>query len=183
MKEIIRNNIQGKKVLILFILTNLVYASMLLLTIPKVMNFSGGMNILDMLPTGYDYEYVNSLFLALGKEGRAAYLYNQIPVDMLYPFLFGIGNCLLLAYLFNKIQKLNGPLIYLCLIPLFGSFFDYLENIGVIALLLHYPDFSNFSVTLTNYFTIIKSVLTTVFFMVLIATFIAFGIKRLKKGK
>ena len=59
LKKIIEKNSSGKKVLGLFILTNLVYAFMLLVTIPKTMVFSNGMKLLDMMPTGYDYNYAN----------------------------------------------------------------------------------------------------------------------------
>lgn len=94
LKKIINNNLAGTKVLVLFALTNIVYAFMLIITIPKTMRFSNGMKLLVMMPTGYDFEYINTLFDTLGEKGREVYLYNQIPVDMIYPFLFGISYCL-----------------------------------------------------------------------------------------
>ena len=103
-KEIINKSLTGKKVLLLFVLTNLVYAIMLTVTIPKTMTSSNGMKLLDMRPTGYDSVYVNTLFETLGVNGREVYLYNQIPVDMIYPFLFGISYCLLIAYFLKKIK-------------------------------------------------------------------------------
>ena len=127
LKNIIDKNLNGKKVFLLFILTNIVYAFMLLVTIPKVMSFSNGLKLLDMMPAGYDLEYINSLFNALGEGGRELYLYNQIPVDMIYPFLFGISNCLLLAYFLKKINKLDTSLFYLCLLPLVAGIADYFE--------------------------------------------------------
>ncbi len=90
MRNKIVNNLQGKKVLLFFILSNIVYAFMLLVTIPKVMSYSNELKILDMLPTGYDLKYINTLFEALGVEGRAVYLYSQLPVDFIYPFLFAV---------------------------------------------------------------------------------------------
>src|ERR1035438_6476007 len=107
MRNLVSRNINGKKVLFLFVLTNLVYLTMILITIPKVVQFSGGMKILDMMPTGYNSEYVNSLLNALGENGRNAYLYNQITVDMIYPFLSAITYCLLIAYFLNKLGKLK----------------------------------------------------------------------------
>ena len=88
MKELLLRNLQGRKVLILFIVTNIIYLLMLEITIPDVMAFSGGMKLLDMMPAGYSPTYVNSLLNALGEEGRHAYLFSQIPLDMVYPFLF-----------------------------------------------------------------------------------------------
>jgi len=115
-KELIYRNIEGKKVLFLLILTNLVYGFMLLITIPKVMTYSGGMKIFDMMPMGSEPEYGSLLLEKLGIAGRNAYLYNQIPVDLIYPFLFGITYCLLLAYLFNQLHHLTTETFYLCIL-------------------------------------------------------------------
>ena len=97
-KNIITRNLQGWKILVLFVLTNIVYVTMLTVTIPRVMQYAGGMKLLDMLPTGYDAAYVNSLLNALGPEGRNSYLFQQIPLDLIYPGLFGVTYCLLFAF-------------------------------------------------------------------------------------
>ena len=34
-----------------------------MVTIPKTMEFSNGMKLLDMIPTGYDWNYVNELLI------------------------------------------------------------------------------------------------------------------------
>ena len=133
--KFIEKNISGKKVLGLFILTNVVYLFMLSVTIPKTMKFSNGMKLLDMIPTGYDLNYVSELFSSLGEDGRRAYLTNQIPVDMIYPLLFGLSYCLLLGYFLKKLNKLNTPLLYLCLLPVIAGISDYFQNIGIITML------------------------------------------------
>jgi hypothetical protein len=179
MKNLIKKNINGKKVLFLFILTNIVYAIMLTLTIPKVMHFSGGMKILDMMPTGYDAEYVNTLFRTLGDKGRHAYLYNQLPVDLIYPFLFGTSSCLVLAYFLNKLGKLDGNLFYLCLLPLLSGLFDYGENIGIISMLRAYPNNSILLTQITSMFTVLKSVLTSIYFILLIITLMLLAKRKL----
>jgi len=183
MKEIIQRNIQGWKVLSFFIAANLVYAYMMIISIPKVMSFSNGMKILDMMPTGYNSEYVNTLFTTLGEDGRNAYLFGQIPADMVYPLLYGISFCLLIAYFLNKLNKLNGNFFYLVFLPIIGGVFDYLENTGTIIMLNNYPDISDVSVDITNTFSIIKSLSTTIYFVVLIITLIALGIKTIKRNK
>ena len=181
LKKLITNNLSGPKVLILFILTNAVYVFMLAVTIPKVMEFAGGMKLLDMMPTGYDTEYVRELFSSLGAEGRRVYLFNQIPVDMVYPFLFGISYCLLMAYLVIKIDKLSSPLFYLCLLPVIAGLADYSENLGIIVMLNNYPELSSVSITATNIFSIVKSILTSVAFVVLIIFLIILGFKTIKR--
>lgn len=176
MKDLIKRNIDGKQILLLFILTNVIYAIMLTITIPKVMSFSGGMKLLDMLPTGYNAEYVNSLFNTLGDKGRDTYLFNQIPVDMIYPILFGITYCLLLAFIFRKLGKLDSFLFYLSFIPLFSGLFDYFENIGIITMLNSYPDNSDLLTQTTNVFSVLKSAFTTVYFIILIISLVTYGI-------
>ena len=179
MKELIKRNINGRKVLLLFILTNIVYMIMLTITIPKVMSYSGGMNLPDMMPAGYDAEYIRSLFNSLGEKGRNAYLFIQLPVDMIYPLLFGISYCLVLAYFLNKLGKTESPLFNLCFLPLFAGLFDYLENFGIIAMLNSYPGNSVILTQVTNVFSVLKSLLTTIYFVVLIICFILFVIRKL----
>jgi hypothetical protein len=132
MREIVKRNINGREVLLLFILTNLIYVLMLTVTIPKVMSNTSGLKLLDMMPGGYTADYVNTLFNNLGERGRNAYLFLQLPLDMVYPFLFAVSSCLVLAYLLNKLEKLEGRLFSLCFIPLFAGAFDYCENIGTL---------------------------------------------------
>lgn len=182
-EKIIRNHLQGKKVLLLFIVANIVYALMLTITIPNVMGHAEGMKLLDMMPMGYDLEYVSALFEALGQEGRESYLYRQIPMDMLYPLLFGISFSLLLAYFLNKLNRLKAPFLYLCLLPLLAGAADYAENIGIITMLTDYPEISRNAVTMTNSFSLLKSTCTTLYFVVLIGALFALGIKSLRKLK
>lgn len=177
LRKIVDRHLSGKKVLLLFVLTNLVYAIMIFITIPKVMAFSGELKILDMMPMGYDLDYVNVLFNALGEKGRETYLHQQIPVDMIYPFLFGVSNCLILAFFLNKIDKLDSVYFYVTLLPLLAGIADYMENIGIVLMLKSFPDVSEEVAGLTNVFSITKSLTTTIFFIVLIIVLVSLGLK------
>ncbi|MBC2845079.1 hypothetical protein [Winogradskyella flava] len=181
--KFIKKNISAKIVLGLFILTNVVYTFMLTVTIPKTMEFSNGMQLLDMMPTGYNLNYVNELFTSLGENGRLTYLNDQIPVDMIYPLLFGLSYCLLLGYFLKKLNKLNSPYKYLCVIPIIAGIADYLENIGIIAMLKNYPELTEVAVKTTRSFSLIKSISTSAFFIVLIVMLIILGIKFMKRNK
>lgn len=176
----LHGDISGKKVLGLFILTNVVYVFMLTVTIPKTMAFSNGMKLLDMMPTGYDLNYVSELFNSLGEIGRGTYLTNQIPVDMIYPFLFGLTYCLLLAYFLKKINKRNTPFMYLCLLPIIAGIADYLENFGIVAMLKSYPELTEIAVKTTNTFSVLKSISTSLFFIALIIVLVTLGLKAMK---
>lgn len=180
LKKILDNNSSGKKVLILFILTNLVYVLMLLFTIPATMEFANGMKLLDMMPLGYDGTYVEMLFSALGEEGRQFYLYKQLPLDFLYPLLFILSYSLLLAYFLKKLNKFNSW-FYLCLLPVIAGIADYAENLGIISLLNAYPNISSSTVNITGAFSVLKSSATTIYFVTLLTVLIILGIKAIAK--
>lgn len=182
-RKIIATNLTGKKVLLLFLLANIVYAVMLIVTIPKTMTFSNGLKLLDMMPLGYDLEYINTLFETLGENGRQVYLTNQLPVDMIYPFLFGISYCLLIGFFLKKLNKLDTFYFYLCFLPLIAGIADYLENFGIFTMLNNFPDFSPFTAKVTNVFSVVKSMTTTVFFIALIITLLMLGISKIKERR
>lgn len=178
--KFLESNLSGKKVLGLFILTNAVYVFMLTVTIPKTMGFSNGMKLLDMMPTGYNLNYVGELFSSLGEIGRSTYLTNQIPVDMIYPLLFGLTYCLVLAYFLKKLDKLHSPFTSLCFIPIMAGMADYLENFGIIIMLKSYPELKENVVYTTNIFSVIKSISTSVFFIALIIVLMLLGIRGIR---
>ncbi|MCX8491014.1 MAG: hypothetical protein ORN54_08100 [Cyclobacteriaceae bacterium] len=183
MRRAINRHISGKKIFWMLIVTNLIYVIMVTITIPRVMSFAGGMKILDMMLTGYTPDYVNSLLTKLGTEGRYAYLYNQLPLDAIYPFMYGTSYCLLLAYLLKKLNKLNGNFFYLCLIPLFLGFFDYCENIGIVAILTTYPNNPVELSKITSAFSVLKSTLILSHFTILIICLAVLGRNKIFERK
>jgi hypothetical protein len=183
MRKLIEKNLSGKKVLLMLIVTNVIYVIMLTVTIPRVMSFAGGMKILDMMPTGYSPDYVNTLLNKLGTEGRHAYLFNQLPLDAIYPFMCGTSYCLLLAYVLRKLNKLQGSLFYLCLIPVFSGLFDYFENIGIVTMLTTYPNNSAALTNVTSVFSVLKSSFTTSYFIILIVSLMVWGGRKMFQTK
>ena len=181
--KFIERNISGKMVLGLFILTNIVYVFMLTVTIPRTMSYAKGLRLLDMMPTGYSMNYVRELFDSLGEIGRETYLTKQIPVDMIYPFLFGLTYSLLLAYFLKKLNKFKSPFFYLCLLPVSAGIADYLENFGIIIMLKNYPELTHEMVSATCLFSMIKSISTSLIFVILIIILILLGIKAIHRKK
>ncbi len=181
MRETINKYAVGKTVLLFLILANLLYLLMLLVTIPKVMAFANGMKLFDLMPTGYDPDYARTFLNTLGTEGRAVYLNCQIPVDLFYPLFSGIAYCLLMAWLFKKLHLSDKPVFYLCLIPLVAGLFDYLENFGIIIMINSYPRIQDIMVNTVNIFSIMKSMLSALFFTILIVAFVVFLIKQITR--
>lgn len=155
---------------------------MLTITIPQIMAISE-MKILDMMPTGYPPKYVNELMLTLGETGRHLYLFHQIPLDMVYPLLFGISNTLIIAYLLKKVKILDHKLIYLCFIPIIAGAFDYSENAGIIMILKNYPNNTDILSQVTNVFSILKSLFTTLYFVELLVLLFVLAVRRLFRAR
>lgn len=171
MKKII-TNIQdkaiGRTVFKFFIGALIIYVLMLFYSIPKIEDYAQGMKILDLLPSGYTYEYVMSLFDKLGEVGRNLYLYLQLPLDFIYPGLFAISCSLLLFWLYLKVINKNSKVFYLCLAPFVAGVFDYVENMNILYMLISYPNLTELQVAITSTATIFKSGFTIIFWFLLI---------------
>ena len=170
----------GKTVFILFIMTMAVYLLMLLYTIPMVESCAPNMALFDMSPSGYSHQYAISLLERLGDTGRTVYLTRQLPLDFIYPGLFAVSYSLLLIWLFSKSVKDTSRIFYLAFTPALGGLFDYLENIYIIRMVNSFPDLSARLVQVASTFTVLKSVFTTVFFLLLFIGFTSFVFTKTK---
>lgn len=176
----LQNISNGKIVLLLFILTNLIYVSMLIYSLPLVSSYAPELVLFDMAPLGYSYSQAIELLTALGIEGRNTYLSIQLPLDFIYPGLFAVSYSLLITWVFKHYLSKNSKFYLIAFIPIIAGLFDYLENISIIVMLNSYPNISVNLVNISSAFTIVKSGVTTLFFLILILSFIAF-FKSLKR--
>jgi len=69
--------------------------------------------------------------------------------------------------LFLKIKEPDSRLFYFCFVPVAAGVFDYIENLFIVGFITGHPDISSGLVGLSSLATIIKSALTTLFFVVL----------------
>lgn len=171
----------GKLVLVLFAITNLVYGTILAYSIPLVLSFSPDAILFDMSPAGYSFVQAMELLQALGSDGRHAYLTVQLPIDFVYPGLFAVSYAILLIWVFKKVCAQDSNLYWLACVPVLAGLFDYLENVSIIMMINRFPELSEGLVSLASGFTIVKSVLTTLFFVILISALIAWAVKSVRK--
>lgn len=179
LKTTVSRNLTGKKVLTFFVLSSVVYFTMIFFTIPKLTDFANGLQIFDMKPNGYSFAYAKELLGNLGKSGRSFYLFRQLPLDLLYPFLFMMSNILILSFFLKKIGKLESWFL-LVLFPIIAGIFDYLENFGLIYLLTSYPKISEIGVRIISTFTVIKSLFTSLYFVILLFVLAILIFKKIK---
>lgn len=183
MRELYRRHLSRNQILVLFILTNVLFLIMTKVTIPKVSNYAGGMELPDLMPEGYTFEYIKTLFTMLGQEGRNAYLSYQIPLDMVYPGLFAITYSLIIAFFMNKLRIFEWGLFYAVLFPILGGFFDYCENLGFINMLASFPDMSHIVAGISNVCSILKSTFSTITFAVVIILLVVYVVKSILMKK
>lgn len=166
--QILQKNASGKVVLVLFVLTMIIYLTMVFYSIPAVVSFAPELVLFDMSPTGYSYQNAMELLGTLGSEGRSIYLTRQLPLDFIYPGLFAITYSLLLVWLFLKSISQQSKIFYLSMVPVLAGICDYIENLFIISMINSFPDLSSNIVTIASLFTILKSSFTSIFFLLLI---------------
>ncbi len=168
----------GKLVLLLFGITTGVYLAILLYFIPSVLEQAPGLKLFDMSPGGYSYEDAIHLLDAIGPTGREKYLQRQLPIDFIYPGLFAVSYTLMLSWLFSKRIDPKSKIYLLVLVPAAAGLFDYIENIGIISMLITYPVVSPRWVQFASLFSILKSVMTIAFYVLFFYGVLLFGLKR-----
>lgn len=181
-KKRIERNSRGARILFFFILTLVAALLMNLLVIPMILGASGEDKIPDMMLGGYTLADVMRIFRAIGPEGRMAFLRYQLPLDMLYPYFYGSFLALSMAWFFKKTGTGNKRIAWLSLLPLLAAFFDYLENIMDIIMLIRFPDLTAGMVSLAAIFTVIKGFLLLLSVIVLLLL-ILFYLARIVAGK
>jgi uncharacterized membrane protein len=99
---------------------------------------TGGATILDMIfTTGPDQVY--TVLFTLGEAGRAFDLTRIMPLDLVFPFAYGLFLALGISWAFSRMLFEDSPWFLLNLAPMLAAAADYCENAGVITLLLTYP--------------------------------------------
>ena len=167
----------GRTVLILFIVTMVVYAWIVLFSIPAVLEESPDLVLFDMSPMGYSPEYATELLDAIGEAGRRKYMLHQLPVDLIYPGLFAITYTLMLVWVASKFASKNSWLFSLAYVPFVAGIFDYLENVGIFSMLITYPEVLPGIVYSASICTVLKSLMTVFFYILLFYSFIVWGMK------
>ena len=155
-----------------------IYLLMINVTLAHIEAASGHVPF-DMRPFGYSSTEAARLLEALGVEGRAYYLSYQIALDTLYPAMLALTliatNCW-----FGRCMP-NRKLVHFVIALSVGSaLFDYLENLGIAAMIWNWPEVPVPLVYATSTATILKSVLTTV--AVLLTLLVGFNWTRLSEA-
>ena len=136
-----------------------IYLVMINITLDHIQSLSG-LRPFDMRPGGYSSEQAYALLDALGVDGRQYYLTRQIPFDLIYPSLMALTLVSILKWL--ESQGVNHVLTQVGIwLSAGAATADYLENAGICAMILSWPDLPTSLVQAASIASIAKAILTT----------------------
>jgi hypothetical protein len=149
------------------LLATSVYVAMVSVTLAHL-EFISGQVPFDMRPFGYGPSDAATLLDALGADGRRYYLSRQIPLDTLYPALLALTLSSTICWSGRRMP--DRRIVHLGVAFAVGSaLFDYIENLGIVAMIHGWPDVSASFVYAASIATIAKSVMTTLAVMLVLA--------------
>lgn len=161
------------------LIATVIYVLMISVTLAHIEAVSGQVPF-DMRPLGYRPKDAATLLEALGAEGRAYYLSYQISLDTIYPAMLALTLIATLSWFGRRMP--GSRLVRSGTILSVGcALFDYLENIGIVAMIWSGPEVSTALVYAASTATIVKSALTTL--AVLLALLIGLLWVRLPKAE
>lgn len=106
--------------------------------IAELKSITGGVGILDM-EILYTPQQAYAFLSAMGEAGRSFELTRIIPLDLLVPFFYALFLSTLITWILHRWLPAESGWHRLNVVPVIGALFDYLENLGIIAMLLAYP--------------------------------------------
>lgn len=114
---------------------------------------------LDM-QSSYSPEKAYQLMESYGEEGRQYYVLLELTLDLVYPLLSALFFSTFTIYFFRRVFPLNS---FWQKLPLLGPIvmvIDYLENTGIVIMLLNYPRRLDGVAQAANIFTVAKFALS-----------------------
>ena len=87
----------------------------------------------------YNPEQAFAMMDKYGEAGRAIYLRIELTADIIYPIIYTLFYGLLISWLFQRAFKPESGMQKWNLMPVGAWFFDLLENVGIVSMLMMYP--------------------------------------------
>ena len=166
----------------LAVATLVVYAAMVLWSLPHITQQAGGLRPFDIRPAGYSEAEARAFLAALSEDGRRFYLSTQHRLDLVYPALLAATLGLAIWRVFSTLPVFARTA--LALVPAMGAAYDYLENARVAGLLaLGAGGLSADALAAASRATVFKSGFTAAGFAVLLAGVLLEGLRRRRRRR
>lgn len=135
-----------------------------------LLDLGGGANLLDDRGsfTPAKAYMIMSLY---GQAGMQRY-YGMLVADIFFPITLGIFSLLSLFWALGRIALCRQWLYLLALVPPAYTLTDWMENLGILTLLLNYPEQLPQVATLTNFLRGTKNLFANSSLVLVVATWI-----------
>ncbi len=127
-----------RNVLLLVALDLMMNAALLPLASARLSILSGGVGPLDSR-FGYTSAQAYAALTAYGPAGREFDLRSEVTLDLVYPVIYSLFFSLATLYFLQRAAPGRVALARLALLPFAALVADYLENAGLILLLVTFP--------------------------------------------
>lgn len=104
---------------------------------------------------------------AYGDEGRKIYALFELTADVLYPIIYATFLAIVLTMLSRCLYGIESRVTILNLLPYGIVIMDYLENIGIVTLLMSYPEQYELVARVTGFFNAAKWSLVALTFAII----------------
>lgn len=177
MSDALAKKANGKNVLILLIIY-LLYSSLMFWAGSVIKAYSEGVGPID-LKLFYSPETAYQMMASYKESGRELYKTIELTVDVVFPVINALFFSLLITYFLRRALRSEGVIQKLNLLPFITLLFDYLENAGIVTMLLCYPGKKLTTVAqVTSTFTILKWVMAGATLVVTLIGLAAFCFKK-----
>ena len=126
----------------------------------------------------YSKQDLNAMAEVYGETGRQVYIRARFSFDLVFPLVYTFFLAACTSWLLGKALPQANPWRRLNLLPLAAMGFDYLENITTSIFMGRYPLPSTLAASLAPPFTLIKWLLVSGSFLVLLASLFFFLAKK-----
>lgn len=154
----------------LYILLNFI------LGVPQLKQLSGGIGVIDST-FNYSADKVYTMIEAYGPQGRKIHIALEV-VDFIFPLIYSLFFSLSVTLILRHMFPLNTFTQTICLLPLLIIVFEYVENIGVLAMLVSYPRRLEVLAVITNVATLLKTLVTVYSLFAVLAGALSYFLKK-----
>lgn len=106
--------------------------------VAQLKEITGGVGLLDM-EFLYSPDQAYAHLAVMGEAGRAFDLSHIVPLDLVFPFMYTLFYAVTMTWFLHQWLPKASGWHRLNVIPVIGGTCDYLENSGIIAMLLSWP--------------------------------------------
>lgn len=103
-----------------------------------ILDSGGGANLLDSRTSGYSPESAYNMISAYGSQGIKYHLMIAVA-DMFFPPVLAFFLLLTIAYFYKPFFRSQSLIRWLIVLPIIYLVSDYLENVGIVTMLLSFP--------------------------------------------